>query len=105
MEGAVPNAGISWWISVTDREMLEYLALHFVLLHRLAASPGPVLCNGERMGKWIAVTRECDAAREAILRHLKTGKSEKKGRNGPKTSESTRIQANRRLTKAHTNDQ
>jgi hypothetical protein len=70
MEGAAPNAGISWWISVTDRELLTLLAQQFVLLHRLAASPGPILCDGKSMKKWAAVMNECDVARETILKHL-----------------------------------
>ncbi len=58
-------------IKTTDRDFLIKLAEHFSFLKRLAISPGPLKCNGEKIGKWRAVAIECDAARKQILEHCK----------------------------------
>lgn len=54
----------------TDRAMLEKAADHFVLLKRLASSPGPIRNNGKIVSKWQTVAMECQAAHDKLMEHL-----------------------------------
>jgi hypothetical protein len=59
---------------MTNRELLQKLEHHFILLRRLAESPGPIRCNGATIKKWRAIVEECEAARAAINQYLEQAK-------------------------------
>lgn len=55
---------------MSDRDMLEMVAEHLVLLKRLASSPGPIRNNGKIVGKWQTVALECQAGHDKLMEHL-----------------------------------